>query len=37
MTTPVLETCGVLKVQAFQQMLEIKICWRHCSVYTDKW
>lgn len=37
MTTPVLEIHDVLKVQPFQQVLEIKICLRHCSVYTDGW
>lgn len=37
MITPALEMHGVLKVQLFQQMLEIKTCLRHCSIYTDLW
>lgn len=42
MTTPVQETCDVLKVQTFQRGLEFKICLRHkicqrsCFVYTDE-
>lgn len=38
MTIPAREMHGGLKVQLFQQMLEMKtLCLRHCFVYTDVW